>query len=101
MKMTRFTLLDELGSFLADGDLGNRFRFCQVEPALRSGCVVFDLKGVTNMTDSFANACFGNLALDHAEKFGDSIRFENCSSLMKDLIDHAVTMAAKRPMKFA
>jgi STAS-like domain of unknown function (DUF4325) len=55
-------------SFLADGDLGNRFRFCQIDPLFaHSEMIIFDFSGIANMSDSFANACFGSLAEDHAQ----------------------------------
>jgi hypothetical protein len=35
------------GSFLADGNVGNKVRFCEVEPRLEKGeSLVFDFTGV-------------------------------------------------------
>ncbi len=57
------------GSFLADGNVGNKFRFCEVEPRLAKGeSLVFDFMGVTNMTDSFSRACFETLATEHPDE---------------------------------
>ena len=58
----KIVMRDHFGSFLADGDLGNMFRFCEIDPLFgRPGLIFFDFAGVANMSDSFANACFGNL----------------------------------------
>ena len=86
-----FQMLDLFGSFLADGDLGNRFRFCEVEPALsRHEQIIFDFEGVTNMTDSFCNACFENLATEHPAEVREKVRFQNCSPLIKDFVGSAL-----------
>ena len=86
-----FKMLDLFGSFLADGDVGNRFRFCEVEPALsRHEQIIFDFAGVTNMTDSFCNACFENLATEHSAEVRAKVRFQNCSLLIKDFVGSAL-----------
>ena len=95
-----FQMLDLFGSFLADGDLGNRFRFCEVEPALnKHDQIIFDFTGVTNMTDSFCNACFENLAAEHPAEVREKVRFKNCSPLIKDFLGNALAIgfaSAKR-----
>lgn len=84
-------MLDLFGSFLADGDVGNRFRFCEVEPALsKHDWIIFNFAGVTNMTDSFCNACFENLAEQHPAEVRAKVRFKNCSPLIKDFIGNAL-----------
>lgn len=86
-----FKMLDLFGSFLADGDVGNRFRFCEVEPALaRHEQIVFDFEGVTNMTDSFCNACFENLATEHPAEVRAKVRLQNCSPLIKEFVGSAL-----------
>lgn len=86
-----FKMFDLFGSFLADGDVGNRFRFCEVEPALsRHEQIIFDFEGVTNMTDSFCNACFENLATEHPAEVRAKVRFQNCSPLIKDFVGSAL-----------
>jgi hypothetical protein len=88
-----FRMLDLFGSFLADGDLGNRFRFCEVEPLLISHeSIVFDFEGVLNMTDSFCNACFETLATEHASQVRRVIRFQNCSPLIKSFVGNALAV---------
>lgn len=86
-----FKMLDLFGPFLADGDVGNRFRFCEVEPALgRNDQIIFDFEGITNMTDSFCNACFENLATEHPAGVRQKVRFQNCSPLIKDFVGSSV-----------
>lgn len=86
-----FKMLDLFGSFLADGDVGNRFRFCEVEPALaHHKQIVFDFEGVTNMTDSFCNACFENLATEHPAEVRAKVRLQNCSPLIKEFVGSAL-----------
>ena len=84
-------LVERFGSFLADGDEANKFRFCEVETKFNFGqSVIFDFDGVDNMTDSFANACFGNIAEEHGEKIFELCRFKNCSPLIKDFLGVAI-----------
>ncbi|HEY5792443.1 MAG TPA: STAS-like domain-containing protein [Chthoniobacterales bacterium] len=86
-----FQMANLFSSFLADGEIGNRFRFTEVETAFTLGnVVVFDFVGVTNMTDSFANGLFANLMADHPNDFANLIEFKNCSPLIRSLITSAV-----------
>ena len=97
---TCFQMKERFGSFLADGEVANAFRFTDVEPAIARGeHVVFELEGVTNMTDSFGNALFGTLFKNHPELLRGGIEFRNCSPLMRTLISAAIQfakMAARR-----
>ena len=90
--MKRFPMRQLFGKHLADGNRGNQFRFRHVEPLLNNGHkVVFDFSGVENMTDSFANACFGVLAQNHPEEIGRQIRFEHATPLITDFIVAAIS----------
>lgn len=90
------------GAHLGDGNRGAKFRFCEVEPLLSKGdVIVFDFAGVTNMTDSFANACFGILAQNHSEELGKRLSFKNCSPLVHDFLVAAVSLGMKRARSFA
>lgn len=82
-----FKMRELFGSFLADGDTANRFRFCEVEPMLeKMDTVAFDFDGVTNMTDSFCRACFETLAAQHSSVVKKKVRFQNCSPLIRSFI---------------
>lgn len=82
---------ERFGAFLADGEQANAFRFTEVEPAIARGeHVVFDLEGVTNMTDSFGNALFATLFQNHPELAQGGVEFRNCSELLRILISAAV-----------
>lgn len=95
-----FSMKERFGTFLADGERANEFRFAEVEPAIVKGDhVVIDMSGVTNMTDSFGNALFGTLVKNHPEILDGRIEFRNCSPLLRTLISAAIqfaTMAARR-----
>lgn len=86
------------GSFLADGEVGNRFRFCEVEVVLGRGeTVVFDFEGVTNMTDSFSHACFANLFADHpAADAEQRIQFRNCTPVVKMFLQRSISIGRSR-----
>jgi hypothetical protein len=87
----QFHMAKRFGSFLADGELANAFRFTEVEPVIARGeHVVFEMGGVTNMTDSFGNALFGTLFENHPELIRGGIEFRNCDALMRTLISTAV-----------
>jgi hypothetical protein len=98
-----FRMQEIFGSLLADGNRGAEFRFCQVEPKLSKGdSVTFDFSGVDNMTDSFANACFGVLAQNHREDLGNArVLFINPSPLIHDFLAAAISRGLSRPRSFA
>ncbi len=86
-----FQMADLFGSFLADGELGNRFRFTEVEAAFSFGKeIVFEFQGVTNITDSFANGLFANLAANHASELNTRFEFRNCSPLIRSVVGAAI-----------
>jgi hypothetical protein len=90
----RFHMKERFGSFLADGEVANAFRFTEVEPAIARGeHIVFEMEGVTNMTDSFGNALFGTLFKNHPELLHAGVEFRNCSSLMRTLGSAAIQFA--------
>jgi uncharacterized protein DUF4325 len=88
-----FKMSGIFGPFLADGDLANKFRFEQVEKHLEAGeAVVFDFGGVENMTDSFFNACFGNILRQHGvSAFQSQVNFVNGSPLIQQFRDSMVS----------
>jgi STAS-like domain of unknown function (DUF4325) len=57
----------------------------------RSGTLVFDFQGVANISDSFANACFGSLAEDHPDDILEKVRFANCSDLIRQSLSAAIS----------
>ena len=76
---------------LADGVLGNSFRATRIESIWpETECFEFDLEGISNVTDSFAHALFGNLAEEHGREILSKIRFTNCSPLVASVIKGAV-----------
>jgi hypothetical protein len=84
-------MLEHFGPFLADGMLGNQFRSLHVESVWeRCDRIAFDFAGVYNMTDSFAFACFGNLAEEHPSDFLSKAVFRNCTDTVKSFISTAV-----------
>ena len=77
-------MAERFGSFLGDGEAANQFRFEEVLPALDlCDAVVFDFGGVENMTHSFANACFANLAIEKGAQVRQKVRFVNCSEIVR------------------
>ena len=87
----RFAIAELFGRFLADGDRGNEFRFRHVEPIWpQYERIEFDFAGVANLTDSFANGCFGNMAAEHAGDFRSKVRVLNCDPVVKSILAAAV-----------
>jgi hypothetical protein len=95
MKHT-FKLKDQFGSFLSDGEQGNQFRFCEVEPLITAGNkVVLDFEGVTNMTDSFANACFGHLFRHLDFSLEGKLQLVHCTPTIQSFLMSAWSLAKK------
>lgn len=83
-------------SFLADGNAAVAFRCSHVEPVMARGeSVIIDLAGVDNMTDSFSNACFTQLFVDHPDAFGTRLKFKACTPLIKSFVLCALTMSER------
>lgn len=100
--MSVFRLAELFGSFLADGEIANRFRFSEIESALSLGNqVVFDFTGVTNMTDSFANACFCNLAADHPDEIATRFEFRGCTPLVREIVSDAIARGLNESERIA
>ena len=86
-----FNMVTEFGEFLADGHLGNQFRNLRIESVWdRVESVTFDVTGVTNLTDSFVHATFGNMAEEHGDEFVAKVKFKGCSPLVRSLLSIAV-----------
>ncbi len=87
----------EFGDFLADGHVGNQFRSLRIESVWsRVDSVKFDFEGVTNMTDSFAHAFFGNMAEEHGEELLAKVRFIGCSKVVRSFLSIAVSEGLRR-----
>jgi hypothetical protein len=90
-------LHDEIGSFAANGTMGNQLRKDKVEPHWdKSEKITLNFEGVSSMTDSFVHAFVGNIAEAHPDDFREKLRFTNCSSLVKTFIKSALQMAQNR-----
>ncbi len=96
-----FQMAREFGDFLADGHLGNQFRSLRIESVWdRIESVSFDFTGVSNVTDSFVHAFFGNMAEDHGEEFLKKVRLTGCSDLVRSFLSIAVAEGLKRNREF-
>jgi len=92
-----FQMVEEFGDFLADGHLGNQFRSLRVECVWnRIESVTFDFTGVTNITDSFVHACFGNMVEDHGDEFLAKAKFKGCSRLVRSFLSIAVAEGLRK-----
>ena len=86
-----FHMVTEFGEFLADGHLGNQLRNLRIESVWdRVELVTFDFTGVTNLTDSFVHATFGNMAEEHGDEFVAKVKFKGCSPLVRSFLSIAV-----------
>ncbi len=101
MKAT-FIMAERFGSFLADGEIANAFRFTEVEPALAEGReVIFDFSGVTNLTSSFSNALVATLMAHHPQKFAQQVRFAHCDPAVRQLIGAAIALGRRESLECA
>ena len=92
-----FHMVTEFGEFLADARLGNQFRNLRIESVWgHVESIVFDFEGVTNLTDSFVHATFGNMAEEHGEEFVAKVKFKGCSPLVRSFLSIAVGEGLKK-----
>ncbi|MFC4995226.1 STAS-like domain-containing protein [Rubritalea tangerina] len=91
------TLRELVGSFAANGTMGDQLRIDKIEPLWKeSEKIILNFEGVSSMTDSFANAFIGNIVERHPEDFRAKLRFINCSPLVKSFIKGALQYAQSR-----
>jgi hypothetical protein len=97
-----FRLEERFGSFLANGDIANVFRFTEVEPALAEGKdIVLDFHGVSNMTSSFSNALVATLWAHHPREFEAHVRFANCDPLIREMLRGALALGRREAGQYA
>jgi hypothetical protein len=97
-----FAMHEKFGSFLADGNLANEFRFTEVEPALSvDDEVVFDFRGVRNMTTSFSNGLVATLVAHFPGKFSDHVRFRGCDPLIKEILQASIAIGRREALTAA
>lgn len=97
-----FRMEERFGTFLANGDVANAFRFTEVEPALTEGKEVhLDFLEVSNMTSSFCNALVATLVAHHIEDFMHRIKFLNCTPLIRQMLLGSVALGRKEAKQFA
>ncbi len=89
--MKHIRLRDESGPFAEDKDLAARLRDQDVEPALSRGEeLTIDFEGVTLTTQSFVHAMISQPLRVHGESSLALLRFQNCSPLVRGLIETVV-----------
>ena len=82
---------DRFGTFLADGSQALSILREELLPNIeRNNEVIFDMEGVENMTDSFANALIANAVKINEVAFFKYVKFFKCSNTMKTLIKIAI-----------
>ncbi len=91
------TLFDEFGSFCADGEKAARFRFERIDPYVETAEQIhFDFAGVRNMSSSFCNAMLANLISQHGSSVLQKVRFANCRSNVRVMIESALELGMLR-----
>jgi len=97
-----FAMNEKFGSFLADGNLANEFRFTEVEPALLGDSeVVFDFCGVRNMTTSFSNGLVATLVAHFPNEFSGRVRFRGCDPLIKEILQASIAIGRREALAAA
>ena len=92
-----FSVLDEFGSFCADGETAARFRFERIDPLVETADGInFDFAGVRNMSSSFCNAMLANLISQHGPSVLPKLRFANCRPNVRVLIEGAIDLGMSR-----
>jgi hypothetical protein len=93
---------ERFGSFLADGNLANEFRFTEVEPALSTGGeIVLDFSGVRNMTTSFSNGLVATLVSHLPTELARQVRFRGCDPLIKELLQASIAIGTREALAAA
>ena len=92
----RFQVFDSFGEACFNAGLASQVRTEKVDPFLEQAeQIVFDFEGVRSMNSSFCNALIANLISRHPEAL-TRIKFANCRSNLKILIQAAVDLGLDR-----
>lgn len=91
------TLHEDFGAFCADGEQAARFRFERIDPYVETAEQIhFDFAGIRNMSSSFCNALLANLISQHGSSVLQKVRFANCRSNVRVMIESAVELGMAR-----
>ena len=94
--IVKLQVFDLFGAFCVDAALATQIRSERVDIFLDAADqIIFDFEGVRNMNSSFCNALIANLVARHPE-FLARIKFANCRSNLKVLIQSAVDLGLER-----
>lgn len=91
------TLHEDFGAFCADGEQAARFRFERIDPYVETAEQIhFDFAGIRNMSSSFCNALLANLISQHGPSVLQKVRFTNCRSNVRVMIESAIELGMAR-----
>lgn len=94
--IVKLQVFDLFGAFCVDAALATQIRSERVDIFLGAADqIIFDFEGVRNMNSSFCNALIANLVTRHSESL-TRIKFANCRSNLKVLIQSAVELGLQR-----
>lgn len=92
----RFQVFESFGEACFNAGLASQVRSEKVDPFLgHAEQVIFDFEGVRSMNSSFCNALIANFIYRHP-KMLSRIKFANCRSNLKILIQAAVDLGLDR-----
>lgn len=99
--MKTFSMVQEFGTFLAEGRRAAEFKHSVVDPLLLTAEeIVFDFSGVRNASSSFMNALFANLVANNDDQIIKRVRFTGCNPTIQFLLQDAVEIGMQRPTNF-
>ncbi len=94
--IVKLQVFDLFGAFCVDAALATQVRSERVDIFLDAADqIIFDFEGVRNMNSSFCNALIANLLARYPECLS-RIKFANCRSNLKVLIQSAVDLGLER-----
>jgi hypothetical protein len=84
-------LLDIIGTFAENKDLGRDIRVKKIEPALLEGKqIILDFAGIEGATQSFVHSMISQVIRDNGSNVLECIYFKNCSDAVRAIIDIVV-----------
>lgn len=90
-------LADEFGPRLADGALAAEFRAGRLDP-YSDICaqIILDFTGVRHANSSFVNALVSGFMEEHGPEVLHKLVFKGCSSVIRVLVESAITLGLEK-----
>jgi len=97
-----FSLLDEFGAQLGEGERAAQFRFTRIDPIIdQCDEITLDFTGVRSANSSFVNGLICSLVEQRGEPVLSKLVFKGCNPTIRVLVESAIDLGLQKSEKRA